>query len=670
MVARSVWLAVALCLALLLAPACTAGEELVVTAAAASETSDSGGAVHAAGGAAATEAGGGEGIACAPGCTDRGNCNREDGRCECALGFGGTTCQDPQMPACQASATDLPFWGTFQPKNCECYKQATTFFNCTAGSPMQTCQIGLYQVRLAYARCYSFTDKPVSEQWSDVPEKGAPGVEWNRFNNQFELTKVDEKEGRKAINLWNHDKCVALPLAACPNACHRRGVCMDSCDEAEPDRAPWCECHKGFKGGTCAEVDTSGCPNNCTGHGSCSRGYCHCSPPHFGVDCSRTKGYPPRPGNLPDRTRPIVYVYELPHSVSSPVELDDNLSDDVPIYSAYWHFMQLMLGDWAVRTEDPWAANLFYIPAFTYAYSSNNFDPAPHMKRVVEWVSETYPFYNRSKGKDHFMWFTGDHGACEAPPELAPIIKLVHFGYHADVRVQGPSVMGKVPKDPIHGCYNPARDIVTAPYNDIGFEDAVDVYAQIVRDKGEAPHRTKLFFFAGGVRASAGHKHYSGGVRQAIAESLKEQFGGTAVSNGKAGLDGDIVFIDGQTDKYRELYNTTKFCLAPHGSGFGIRLSLAMVHGCIPVVIQDHVYQPFEDVIPYDEMSVRVAKADIPDLVSILRSVTSAEESAMRLRMANHYKAYIWEPAHGGAAYNYTLHSLYKRLHHMWGELY
>jgi hypothetical protein len=31
----------------------------------------------------------------------------------------GPTCQDPQMPACQASATDMPFWGTFQPKS-EC----------------------------------------------------------------------------------------------------------------------------------------------------------------------------------------------------------------------------------------------------------------------------------------------------------------------------------------------------------------------------------------------------------------------------------------------------------------------------------------------------------------------------------------------------------------------
>lgn len=27
----------------------------------------------------------------------------------------------------------------------------------------------------------------------------------------------------------------------------------------------------------------------------------------------------------------------------------------------------------------------------------------------------------------------------------------------------------------------------------------------------------------------------------------------------------DVVFIDGTTEQYRKLYNTTKFCLAPHG---------------------------------------------------------------------------------------------------------
>lgn len=188
------------------------------------------------------------------------------------------------------------------------------------------------------------------------------------------------------------------------------------------------------------------------------------------------------------------------------------------------------------------------------------------------------------------------------------------------------------------------------------------MYAQIERDGGKAPHRDKLFFFAGGVRP--GNHAYSGGVRQEIASMLKR------VEAEGGGKNEDVVFIDGSTDKYRELYNTTKFCLAPHGSGFGIRLSIAMVHGCIPVVIQDHVYQPYESIISYDEMSVRIAKQDIPYLLPILREVTEEEQARMRLTMARYYRAFIWEPEHGGAAYNYTVNALYKRLNNMWGELY
>jgi hypothetical protein len=38
-----------------------------------------------------------------------------------------------------------------------------------------------------------------------------------------------------------------------------------------------------------------------------------------------------------------------------------------PIYSAYHRFMKDLFRDGAVRTEDPWTANLFYVPAFMCA---------------------------------------------------------------------------------------------------------------------------------------------------------------------------------------------------------------------------------------------------------------------------------------------------------------
>jgi hypothetical protein len=40
---------------------------------------------------------------CAPGCEKRGNCNFEEGRCECPFGWRGPTCEEPAFPACRIS---------------------------------------------------------------------------------------------------------------------------------------------------------------------------------------------------------------------------------------------------------------------------------------------------------------------------------------------------------------------------------------------------------------------------------------------------------------------------------------------------------------------------------------------------------------------------------------
>ncbi|PNW73463.1 hypothetical protein CHLRE_14g632823v5 [Chlamydomonas reinhardtii] len=43
-------------------------------------------------------------LSCDPKCTERGNCNAEEGTCECPFGYTGPTCDLPLMPACQVRA--------------------------------------------------------------------------------------------------------------------------------------------------------------------------------------------------------------------------------------------------------------------------------------------------------------------------------------------------------------------------------------------------------------------------------------------------------------------------------------------------------------------------------------------------------------------------------------
>jgi hypothetical protein len=36
-----------------------------------------------------------------------------------------------------------------------------------------------------------------------------------------------------------------------------------------------------------------------------------------------------------------------------------------------------------------------------------------------------------------------------------------------------------------------------------------------------------------------------------------------------------------------------------------------IMQGCVPAIIQDHVYQPFEDLLPYDDFTLRLPKQDL-----------------------------------------------------------
>jgi hypothetical protein len=61
---------------------------------------------------------------------------------------------------------------------------------------------------------------------------------------------------------------------------------------------------------------------------------------------------------------------------------------------------------------------------------------------------------------------------------------------------------------------------------------------------------------------------------------------------------------------------SAKFCLSAFGHGWGIRTNIYMAHGCVPVIIQDHVFQPYEDVLPYERFTVRLRKSQLPQVDS------------------------------------------------------
>ncbi|GIL86532.1 hypothetical protein Vretifemale_14819 [Volvox reticuliferus] len=528
------------------------------------------------------------------------------------------------------------------------------------------------------AQCYSFTGKGLSDQWSQMPAMDEEGLEYYRgwINRKVDLRRVQPQEGVVGKDMWDRPYLI-LPSEKCGHSkCHGRGACavelpstdLDSIRTASDSGRQFCMCYKGYMGHTCDEDMWELCPNQCRGRGQCIRGFCHCRAPYWGADCGRERAWQLAPGAslVPNRLVLRIYVYELPSYVAFPVPQDDNVFDiDEHFYQTHRKFLEMLLMDTAVRTENPLEANLFLVPANAYSYSSNTNSPANQIEAALNYVIANFPYFNASRGTDHFLWTTGDRGACYLPRNMSRVIFVTLFGLHANLRDNATTFLNPIPEyHPNWGCLHPKKDVVAAPWYDnmVGVNEAPRTYEKVVAAQGEAPERDLLFFFAGSVRMH--DMSYSNGVRQDLFNHLKAVF----ASDGNYS---DILFVEGYTADYGELHKRSRFCLAPHGSGFGVRLTLAMAHACIPVIIQDQVYQPYESdgILPYNQFALRLSKSDIPDIIPILRAVPVTKQKHMRLAMAKYYHAFLWEASLGGRAYNYTIKALNQRLHGLWGHL-
>jgi hypothetical protein len=76
---------------------------------------------------------------------------------------------------------------------------------------------------------------------------------------------------------------------------------------------------------------------------------------------------------------------------------------------------------------------------------------------------------------------------------------------------------------------------------------------------------------------------------------------------------------------YLEDLAGTRFCLAPTGGGHGHRQILVAFSGCVPLLIGDFVYQPFEPEVNWAEFSVTVKQSEIHRLHEILGKIDDKE---------------------------------------------
>jgi len=89
----------------------------------------------------------------------------------------------------------------------------------------------------------------------------------------------------------------------------------------------------------------------------------------------------------------------------------------------------------------------------------------------------------------------------------------------------------------------------------------------------------------------------------------------------------------------------SQFGLCPRGdSYYSYRLVETMAFGVIPVIISDDWVLPFEELIPWPSLSVRVREADLAQLPAILHAIPLEEVCAMRMRAFDTYHRYLRTP--------------------------
>ena len=328
---------------------------------------------------------------------------------------------------------------------------------------------------------------PDADILSDLPEEDEGGVTyhqtWRGGGDRSQMTRAEYLS--YGHSFFPHGM---VAPSHCPHACHGNGWCM---------AGGRCQCQTGWDGPECAFVASRLCLNGCSGAGVCYNGFCSCKPGLFGIDCSinlttlaalQASGLsaditvevdPPAVADVhgdrwgvaaeaevaaqqlsrePQFIRPRVYVYELPPWLNLAHFADQSAFIGDGIYSGWRLFLEALLRDWGTRTLDPAEANLFYVPALTFAFTDNGGPPQSYVRRVADFLATEHPaLWGRNNGSDHIFWAAGDRGACPLPEDEKRFIWMVHFGltHWRYVNPEAP---------PDASCFDPTHGVVVAPY--------------------------------------------------------------------------------------------------------------------------------------------------------------------------------------------------------------
>lgn len=348
------------------------------------------------------------------------------------------------------------------------------------------------------------------------------------------------------------------------------------------------------------------------------------------------------------------------------------------MYSTEWRFLDYLLRDTAVRTLDPEMADLFFVPTLGSlgrmpgSEGTHRCMQPAQLELLVQHLRSKHPYWNRSEGRDHVFFLTGDQGACGLGPTgshpifitawglLGSSKKMAAFGAFKDDFADVGTIRHALEAGDF--CHAPHKDIVVPPYGDTQFPGSLALHAG--EETAEVPFEHALLH-VGGIWGAGNHgtrkiSFYSQGMRQALYLRYGDERGA------KLGI-----WIQNRSMHSGQLARRTqrsKFCLAPSGHGWGMRTGKNAVLGCVPLIAQPYVVQPYEMLLPYESFSKRIAYEEVAQVPKIV-NVSDSEVRRLRRSLARVRRAFVWRVEGGGLAYNHTLLHLCQRAMELRGSL-